>query len=203
MTERSNIAGAINAAHAGVEAAKKEGARYAIEPGRLLIQARDTVQHGRWDAWLKANCTMSPRTAQLYMKVARHVGSDPAKAQRVADMSLRELAREVVQPRARPVDAQTRSQTNEILKSWGEASPSARRRFAKWLYDDGQITERFYDALMSAADLTKAQATENVAAMMLQHLPADDLDRVIRATREAGATDLAKAIKTAITGLSV
>lgn len=35
----SNIASAINAAHAGVEAAKREGARYAVECGRLLVQA--------------------------------------------------------------------------------------------------------------------------------------------------------------------
>ncbi|MCJ2144715.1 hypothetical protein [Methylobacterium sp. E-066] len=46
----SNIAGAINAAHAGVEAAKREGARYAVECGRLLDQAKETGPHGGWDA---------------------------------------------------------------------------------------------------------------------------------------------------------
>jgi soluble P-type ATPase len=43
MMTRSNIANAINAAQAGAEAAKRKGARYAAECGRLLAQAKETI----------------------------------------------------------------------------------------------------------------------------------------------------------------
>ena len=91
----SNIATAINAAHDKAETAKREGTLYAMEAGRLLIEAKATVAHGGWDDWLKVNVKFSPRTARLYMQAYRYVGSDPAKRQRVADMSLREIDREL------------------------------------------------------------------------------------------------------------
>jgi hypothetical protein len=165
---KSNIAAAINAAHVGVEAGKREGTRFAIEAGRLLSQARDTVPHGGWDAWIKANCTMSPRTAQLYMKLARHVGGDPAKARRVADLSLRDAAREIAKPRV-PSQPSARdvADTSELLALWGESSPTVRRRFAQMLHDDGQITPGLRDALLAAADLTPEQATQNLVDKMV------------------------------------
>jgi hypothetical protein len=164
----SNIVAAINAAHVGVEAAKREGTRFAIEAGRLLSQARDTVPHGGWDAWIKANCTMSPRTAQLYMKLARYVGGDPAKARRVANLRLRDAAREVAKLR-RPSQSTARdvADTSELLALWGESSPTVRRRFAQMLHDDGQITPGLRDALLAAADLTPEQATEDLVDKMV------------------------------------
>jgi hypothetical protein len=121
MTQ-SNIACPINAAHAGVEAAKREGARYAVECGRLLAQAKDTVAHGGWDAWLRLNTTVSPRTAQLYMRVARHVEGDPAKAQRVAGLSVREAAAEATEPKRtatrKPMPPEVEHDFAELMKVW-------------------------------------------------------------------------------------
>lgn len=50
---RSNIASAINAAHAGVEAAKREGARYAVECGRLLGHPHGEAKQGALGARLR------------------------------------------------------------------------------------------------------------------------------------------------------
>ena len=55
MSNGSNIAAAINAAHASVEQAKREGVRHAIECGRLLHEAKATVTHGQWDAWVRSS----------------------------------------------------------------------------------------------------------------------------------------------------
>ncbi|MCJ2142263.1 DUF3102 domain-containing protein, partial [Methylobacterium sp. E-066] len=122
----SNIAGAINAAHAGVEAAKREGARYAVECGRLLAQAKETVPHGGWDAWLRLNTTVSPRTAQLYMRIARHVEGDPAKAQRVAGLSVREAAAEATGPKRtaaarKLMSPEVEHDFTELKQVWDEA----------------------------------------------------------------------------------
>ncbi|MER8810433.1 DUF3102 domain-containing protein [Mesorhizobium australicum] len=92
MNTGSNIAVAINAAHDAVERSKREAIGHARECGRLLTEAKATVEHGKWAAWVGEQCAFSMRTAQLYMKAAAYVGDDPAKAQRVADLNLRDLA---------------------------------------------------------------------------------------------------------------
>jgi hypothetical protein len=122
----SNIATAINAEHEAVQAAVKESVRHALECGKLLSEAKATVAHGGWNAWLVSNCRFSARTAQLYMKLAEHAASDPAKAQRVADLSLREAARQMSKHRLSPL---TKAELEDMLDAWDAASTRARDRF--------------------------------------------------------------------------
>jgi hypothetical protein len=62
-----------------------------MECGRLLIEAKAQVGHGGWLPWLEANCTLRPRTAQAYMRLARELPKLPEQeAQRVADLSVRD-----------------------------------------------------------------------------------------------------------------
>ena len=145
----SNIAGAINAAHAGVEAAKREGARYAVECGRLLAQAKETVPHGGWDAWLRLNTTVSPRTAQLYMRIARHVEGDSAKAQRVAGLSVREAAAEATGPKRatatrKPLSPEAEHDFTELKQVWDEAkeNPDWQEGAARELFRLGYVTKQ-------------------------------------------------------------
>src|SRR6266498_1251367 len=88
----ADLAARINAAHESVAGALKSGIEHAIVAGEALIEAKAKVPHGEWLAWLKANCTVSERSAQAYMRVARGIGGleDHAKAQRVADLSFRD-----------------------------------------------------------------------------------------------------------------
>lgn len=68
----AGIATRINELHAAhLRAARKMG-EYAIECGRLLIEARASVPRGSWLKWLKANCPdIRKSQAYNYMKVAR------------------------------------------------------------------------------------------------------------------------------------
>ncbi len=61
----------IRRAHANVQEAAKTAAEYAIAAGHALIEAKELVGHGEWLPWLKDNCALAERTAQLYMKLAR------------------------------------------------------------------------------------------------------------------------------------
>jgi hypothetical protein len=85
-----DLAGRIVAEHHACAVALRAGLAHAMAAGRLLLEARAAVGHGGWSAWLAAHCPFSERTAQGYMRVARHAGElaggDP---QRVADLSLR------------------------------------------------------------------------------------------------------------------
>lgn len=63
---------------------------WATKCGQLLLQAQESVDHGEWLPWLAANVPgISVRTAQGYMRLARHYLTDPANTQRVAHLSLR------------------------------------------------------------------------------------------------------------------
>lgn len=68
----AGIATRINELHAAhLRAARKMG-EYAIECGRLLIEARASIPQGSWLEWLKANCPdIRKSQAYNYMKVAR------------------------------------------------------------------------------------------------------------------------------------
>ena len=140
MKNGSNFAAAINAAHASVEQAKRDGVRHAIECGRLLQQAKATVAHGQSDAWVSKQCSFSMRTAQLYMRVAKHVGDDPAKAQRVADLSLREIGRALSdRPVSRPqkrLSDPAQADLHGMLALWYQGKPEWRDEFLRRLCDE-------------------------------------------------------------------
>lgn len=76
----SNLADRIAEAHDAAERAEAGAAHYAIQAGRLLMEAKELVPHGGWQDWLERNFSGSRRTAQVYMSLAR----DPAKAQHAA-----------------------------------------------------------------------------------------------------------------------
>src|SRR5262245_5404335 len=81
----------IQQAHLRCRAALHQGLQHALEAGKLLIQAKERVPHGKWLPWLEEHCDLSERLAQKYMQVARELpklgGSNPP---RVADLSFRQ-----------------------------------------------------------------------------------------------------------------
>src|SRR5947209_4796544 len=84
------LAADIRAAHAQCNLHALAGLEHALAAGKLLIEAKDRVQHGEWGAWIEQHCGFSERLAQKYMQVARQVPKlDPANTPRVADLSLR------------------------------------------------------------------------------------------------------------------
>jgi hypothetical protein len=84
------LASKIRAEYAQVCKSFGNGILHALEAGRLLLEAKSAVPHGRWLAWLAQNCDLPPRTANRYMRLAKHptplLEADPS---RVADLSLR------------------------------------------------------------------------------------------------------------------
>lgn len=78
----ATLAKKINQQHRAAEQALSEGVSHALEAGKLLLQAKTLIGHGGWGKWLKSNCKVTERTAQIYMKLAR------ANPKRVSDLSL-------------------------------------------------------------------------------------------------------------------
>ena len=66
----TELANRIKTCVADIKKAEQNVLARAFEAGTLLIQAKAKYGHGVWGAWLNANCELSERTAQRYMKLA-------------------------------------------------------------------------------------------------------------------------------------
>jgi hypothetical protein len=88
------LADDIRALHRAIGRNAEQVARDAIEAGQCLIEAKSLLQHGEWEAWLHDHATVSPRTARLYMQLARS-GLESAT---VADLGLNAAVRRIAGP---------------------------------------------------------------------------------------------------------
>src|SRR4051812_25714788 len=114
------LARRINEAHRECEQALRAGLAHALEAGRLLVEAKPLVKHGGWLPWLPEHCAFSERTGQTYMRLAREGPRlEPAKAQRVADFSLRGALAELAGQSARLAElpAPAAERVAEVLES--------------------------------------------------------------------------------------
>lgn len=82
----------------------KKAALYAVEIGQLLTEAKTQVQHGEWEAWLSDYCSLAPRTARAYMRLAKELPKlSDAKRQHVADLPIREALKAIATDPTPPV----------------------------------------------------------------------------------------------------
>ena len=87
----ADIAARVKVEHTAVSSALKESLRHSIVAGELLLEAKEQVPHGQWLPWLQEHCTMSDRTAQLYMRVAKNrTEIENQMRNDVADLTLNE-----------------------------------------------------------------------------------------------------------------
>jgi hypothetical protein len=86
-----DIAARIKTEHQAVAASLKESVRHSIAAGDLLIEAKSQLKHGQWLPWLRDHCTISERTAQLYMRCAKNRAELEKQIRNgVGDLSLNE-----------------------------------------------------------------------------------------------------------------
>ena len=88
--ELQNLAMQINAEDCACKESARASLQHAINAGKYLLEAKAICAHGTFGNWLNQNCTVSERTAQVYMRIARGLPMLESKAQRVADLSLRD-----------------------------------------------------------------------------------------------------------------
>jgi hypothetical protein len=97
----ADLAARINAEHEAVCGALKRGLEHAIAAGKLLIEAKAQFDHGDWLRWLRDEhcpCRVPERTAQVYMRLARH--AEELKSATVADLTVRDAVELLTEPAA-------------------------------------------------------------------------------------------------------
>jgi hypothetical protein len=85
-----DLATRINAAHEEVKNSIRRGAEHAIKAGQLLLQAKEIVGHGVFLEWVGEHCHCTPRTAQLYMKLAKEKDKLAPNAKSISHLTLTE-----------------------------------------------------------------------------------------------------------------
>jgi hypothetical protein len=91
------LAEEINEAHELAMQHASAAVMHGVKVGQLLLEAKDTVPHGKWLPWLRENVAFSERTAQAYMRVADK--TPPEIRNGAADFSLRKALRYISGPR--------------------------------------------------------------------------------------------------------
>ena len=87
------LAARIRAEHEAIHGMLHATVDRAMAAGDLLLEAKVLVKHGEWLPWLKERCEISERTAQLYMRCAKHRTTiESRKSATVADFNLRDAA---------------------------------------------------------------------------------------------------------------
>ena len=129
----ARLAAEINRAHERACKRVREGLAYACQAGEALIEAKGRVPHGEFGDWVQTHCTVTHRTAQKYMQLARRLPGFIEQAPRVADLSFREALELVVSNSSRlaPLDE---AQRQELLSHVEKGLPvriAARRVMQK------------------------------------------------------------------------
>jgi hypothetical protein len=83
------LAAGIRAEHDATAAALKRGVLHAMAAGALLNEAKSLLKHGQWLPWLRDHCSVSERTARLYMRLADNRAQIEGQIGSVADLSVR------------------------------------------------------------------------------------------------------------------
>jgi len=86
------LASEIRQAHADGQEAAQTAAERAIVAGHALIEAKQLVGHGGWLGWLREDCALAERTAQLYMRIAK----SGLESETVADLGIQAAAKAMV-----------------------------------------------------------------------------------------------------------
>jgi hypothetical protein len=94
----ADLAARIRTEHDAATVSMKAGVLHAIQAGALLIEAKEKLEHGQWLPWLKANCEISERTAQQYMRLARHRDEIDTKSAEHADLPVSRALRLLAKP---------------------------------------------------------------------------------------------------------
>jgi hypothetical protein len=136
------LAAKIRNALRDVQTATRNALRAALEAGDALIAAEERVSEGRWLAWLKDNCFLSKRTAQLYMQLARHRDEIETEIALAPELSLR-AARKLISKSNNdssvsgddddgnePPDPEP-TELERAVAWWQSASPDERKEFFK------------------------------------------------------------------------
>jgi hypothetical protein len=98
--------------------------RICFKVGGHLILAKQQVAHGEWKRWLKENCFLSQRTAQLYMQLADNQELIEDELVMTPELGVRAAAKLIAKPSTKP-EAKESDAAEPNQEEPGESAPAA------------------------------------------------------------------------------
>jgi hypothetical protein len=159
----TTLAQEINEEHRRATSAVSEALAHARRAGQLLAEAKAQLPHGDWLPWLEANCEVSERSAQAYMRIANN-WPELEKSAAVADLPMRDALRMLAAPRLDDGEAMAwLSPELQFELDLGQ------REFDAVRPDLERVTGRIKDAL-AACDGPEIDSTDAIRLMnLLRH----------------------------------
>ncbi|MEF2548527.1 site-specific DNA-methyltransferase [Aurantimonas sp. E1-2-R+4] len=168
-----------------------------IETGRDLAAVKEATAHGTFAAWVEAECGITPRLAQMYMRAAEWSGENaklishlqPTAVLKLASKSTPEEVRQTVEERVSRGESVAPRIVDELLRdarekkkadavAAEEAALSKRTRESRRLRAERIARERDETHLRyEAKRRASAEACAELAALLVEHLPANALSR--------------------------
>jgi len=192
----ADLAARINAEHEAATSFMQQSLDRAIRAGELLIEAKKQLnKHGGWLAWLRGNCQVPERTAQLYMHIARNAD----EIRNVADLTLRGALSWVKEIKHAERLARRASYTLETPRAMLPTPAGRRMRIARHR-EDRQWMLAIGPNISRGALLERQEAARKTAAVQQLELERKDLlDRAAELEAEAKAVrERAEAVRRSI-----
>ena len=131
LEDLEKTAKAIRDHHKKACGAYRTSLEHAIHAGKLLLEAKRHLEHGRFSPWVNKMCKVSPRSAREYMQIAKAVEEglidlDDPKRRPAAGLGGKEIHRQLAKPRAKHPETDTDSETTTTTNATdpGSADPS-------------------------------------------------------------------------------
>lgn len=99
-TDLASLAEVANDFHTKSVEAGRSRVEFAIESGKALIAAKDSVPHGKWLPWLETNFNGSQATAKRYMELGRNRSRVIDLVESNPDLSIREAVKSLAEPKS-------------------------------------------------------------------------------------------------------
>jgi hypothetical protein len=131
----AELTAAAQQEHLAVGHALGNALRHAMAAGDALLAARELVPAGQWQAYRRKHTDISERSAQVYVRVAKHRADLEAQSSAgplsiaAALEFLKEPASTTARPRAKTKSAKATATSFEALTWWSKASGEARQCF--------------------------------------------------------------------------
>jgi len=167
---------------------KQQAGAAILEIGTRLIEAKQALQHGEWQAWLEERVDFSVRTAQRFMKVAEGYGKSDTVTllgtrKAVALLALEPEEREeflnethLVEGVEKTAVDMTAAELEKAIRERDEA-----RRKVQELEDSIDEQQRTYDVDLETARGEREEAEE---ARIAAENKVEDLERELKELRE-------------------
>ncbi len=170
-----DLARRINEAHTVALGSARTAIEHAIECGRLLIEAKDQVEHGEWRKWVETNTTVSHRTAQLWMRYAENSEILLTNTQSIALLTFAEAdkliaaqnAKEVPKPATPKKEQQQKAQVQAALDAYDRLKASGKEPTKEAIKEEASVGVRAAGQAKAIRE-TEAKATAAATAAAVE-----------------------------------